>query len=443
MSFCGIPLTFGHLEDKEELTGQEKRTIRHADQAFQNMDRRVLYIMCIILTTNIFVLIAILHDEEKVVRVQAAVMAVLALFFTTIQVLSYKYNLLRPVVALWRRHESQEEEDRLMFGLAVTSFILGSIVVAVGAVAIVDEKYKLGIGLTIGACGIFIITPLFYRLHVGVFIRWAESHPPFHRSPPHHPDLQDVHAPNDGHQPASHTRTPASSLARTGLQLGTPGGPPSSAPPSSAPQTETDVSVRCKPIPDPAITPGESRYTVGIVGDNAYPTLFSSPDARAAAKRLRYALSRDVCDTLAAKPGIIDDNPFFRFFQQLNLPLHTRYRAQHRFSLPEAVRRMRNPRVRCLRATPETKDRYGPEAAFELCVVDELPCKSCSESGAVCDGTCAATVPEHPRSDHSVDSQPTVGGGLAVADGPQPVPLVVILGKTEGVWRLLPRDSVV
>ena len=184
MSLCGIPLLFGHLEDEVGLTPQEKTQIRHADQAFQTMDRRVLYALVIILTINIFVLLGLLKDEDStLVLVECSIMAVIALVFAAIRIWAFKYHLLHPVLALWRRAES-DSTDRLFFGLFIFFSILAIIMMMIGAIFLTSEKYTAGIGLTIGTCLTFIFASLVYRLHAGTFIRWAQTHPIRTSDPP-------------------------------------------------------------------------------------------------------------------------------------------------------------------------------------------------------------------------------------------------------------------
>lgn len=103
-------------------------------------------------------------------------MAAIALVFSAIRIWAFKYHLLHPVLALWRRVET-DATDRLFFGLFIFFSILAIIMMMVGAIFLTSEECTVGIGLTIDTCLTFIFASLVYRLHASTFIRWPQTHP--------------------------------------------------------------------------------------------------------------------------------------------------------------------------------------------------------------------------------------------------------------------------
>lgn len=179
-SLDGFSATFEDLELKAGLPDAVRQEIRKYDLLFGSRDRRVLYFVSFGLIANaIAVLFALgaLEQNSGINRIIVADCMFLmgfALLIALVRIWIFKYNLLQPIIGLWRQLYGQPIDKWMFFFSAAFAFI--AVILMVGVVMILTAgNYSLGIGLTCLDCILYMMSLVFYRLHVSAYIQHAKT----------------------------------------------------------------------------------------------------------------------------------------------------------------------------------------------------------------------------------------------------------------------------
>ena len=168
-------MDFGILAEKAGMSETAKNSISKAIKEFGTLDTRVLYVLVIILIVNTFVLLNLLKDSDRTtIYIECGFLILLAVCITFVRIWSFKFYQMNPVMTLW--NVAQAPGDQFYFGLTVFFAAVSIILMMVTTSILTIGQIDLGIGMTCATCVVFLITSLFYRLHVGTYINYANTH---------------------------------------------------------------------------------------------------------------------------------------------------------------------------------------------------------------------------------------------------------------------------
>jgi hypothetical protein len=177
-----INLNFDDLLLHQDLNGDEKITLLKASRNFSNANNRILYFICLLLIGDIIgVLFAETNcqSDNYIYRMgfaQAAILLTFAIFIAVIRVYIFKFYQLHTILDIWTKLKVSSL-DRWMFAFACINLIISIGVTTAVFVLDYASQYNTAIGLLLLDIFLYIFTSLFYRLHVGVYIKTASETP--------------------------------------------------------------------------------------------------------------------------------------------------------------------------------------------------------------------------------------------------------------------------
>lgn len=176
----GFSATFEDLEFKDRLPETVRKQIRMYDKSFATSDRRILYFVSFGLIVNAITVLFILGSMDtndyinKIIVAECLFLMVFALLITIIRVWIFKYNMLQPIIGLWRQLHGQSI-GKWMFFFSLL-FVFGAIILMSIVVFLLgNNNYGMGIGLTCLDCSLFMMALVFFRLHVSSYIQMAKT----------------------------------------------------------------------------------------------------------------------------------------------------------------------------------------------------------------------------------------------------------------------------
>lgn len=180
---CGtLSATFEDLEFKGGLPETVKKEIREYDQKFVTRDRRVLYFVSFGLIVNaLAILFALGSIEEnsyinRIISIDCMFLMAFALLIMLVRIWIFKYNMLQPIIGLWRQLYGAPI-DRWMFFFSIGFGFAAVVLMVVVSTILAANNRSLGIGLTCLDCILYMLALVFYRLHVSVYIQHAKNTP--------------------------------------------------------------------------------------------------------------------------------------------------------------------------------------------------------------------------------------------------------------------------
>ena len=167
---------FDVLLDKEGLNASQKKNLMKAIQKFHKVDNTILYLLTIILIIIVFSLLYILSktDEHLTILMICGFMVIIAVVLTMARIWNFKFYQANPIVGMWG-NPSKVKGDRFYLGITLFASVISIILMIATAVVLIKEEYDLGVTMTIVTCAMFIIVSLFYRLHAGTYIAYAQN----------------------------------------------------------------------------------------------------------------------------------------------------------------------------------------------------------------------------------------------------------------------------
>lgn len=172
--------TFEDLEFKAGLPDEVRKEIRKYDQSFSTRDRRVLYFIVLGLIINALAVLFALGGMNSDVYINRIIVAdcmflmAFTLLITLIRIWIFKYNMLQPIIGLWRQLYGQPI-DKWMFFLSAAFAFFAVILMVVAVMILSAGNYSLGIGMTCLDIILYIFSLIFYRLHVSAYIQHAKT----------------------------------------------------------------------------------------------------------------------------------------------------------------------------------------------------------------------------------------------------------------------------
>jgi len=180
MSCCNLPLSLRYLEKSKNLTNEQLEYIINSERSFSEYDNKVLYFITISMIINNFILIFLMIDtgdpdfNKRVVIAECLFLIIFSFVLTLIRISIIKFLMLHPILTMWKELY-YVIIDKWMIGYTAFSALIGcSLMIGVTICLFVGNLYVATV-LTCIDCIIYMTCILFYRLHVGVYIKKISS----------------------------------------------------------------------------------------------------------------------------------------------------------------------------------------------------------------------------------------------------------------------------
>lgn len=181
-SICGIPLrVINMIHDMQRLSAEEKAVVEKYDRKFNFYDIASLYFMVLIMIANNLVLLFLIEDfdtdkAKQIVKIDCYFLIAYGLIMLLVRIWNDKFYMLEPILNNWKTEKPKFAVNKWLFFFALVFGIagVGTMTATVGTFG--AEKYIVGIILTVVTYVLFIFTSLFYRMHVGTYIKQVIDH---------------------------------------------------------------------------------------------------------------------------------------------------------------------------------------------------------------------------------------------------------------------------
>jgi hypothetical protein len=151
----------------------KKHHLAKLDKIFVSKDIKILYIITFILIINVMILLFLIqsnYNHNNITIIECLIMIGLALAFSLVRIWNVKFYMLQPILEMNMQNKPQFGSDKILFFFSVFSGFCAVILMIGVIVSIYSSTFTNGIIITCFDIILFILTSLFYRLHVGIYL---------------------------------------------------------------------------------------------------------------------------------------------------------------------------------------------------------------------------------------------------------------------------------
>jgi hypothetical protein len=176
-SICGIPLrVVNMMHEMQNLSSEDKAIVEKYDRKFNFYDIISLYFMTIVMIANNLVLLFLIEDfnttkAKNIVEADCYFLIAYGLIMLLVRIWNDKFYMLEPILNNWKAEKPKFAANKWLFFFSLIFVIggIGTMTATVGSFG--RHNYIAGIILTVITYVLFMFSSLFYRMHVGSYIK--------------------------------------------------------------------------------------------------------------------------------------------------------------------------------------------------------------------------------------------------------------------------------